>query len=135
MTDQLDGKAPTSGFPHGFADALIAQFVLGQLISVSGEKGTRASLVRLEGIDEVWELCFRRPRPGWRLLGRFLEVNVLVAFTLIDRNSLGNRYVQQAQIVQQRWTQTFGATLPFSAARPTEYITGVVRDEDAQSTD
>lgn len=66
-------------------------FAAGHLVTVSRRSAPGVDLEQLEDQDEVWSLCFRRPRPGWRLLGRFLERDVFVGLRLYERHFLRNR--------------------------------------------
>jgi hypothetical protein len=92
-------------------------------------------LERLEGLDEAWVMCFRKPRPGWRLLGRFLARDHFVALAAYARDVLKNRrlYEEAAQRMIDQWGAMFGAIEPFRGDHPAAYLSGVVRDVSFQA--
>jgi hypothetical protein len=92
-------------------------------------------LERLEGLDETWVMCFRKPRPGWRLLGRFMAPDHFVALAAYARDSLKNRklYEEAAQRMIDQWRAMFRAMDPFRGDNPAAYLSGVVRDVSFQA--
>jgi hypothetical protein len=92
-------------------------------------------LERLEGLDEAWVMCFRKPRPGWRLLGRFMARDHFVALAAYARDALKTRkrYEQAAQQMIDQWRAMFGAIEPFRGDNPAAYLSGVVRDVSFQA--
>lgn len=132
----LDGSDVETGFPHVAADAIVGRFVAGQLILVSGKSNDNADLEQLEGVDEVWALCFRKPRPGWRLFGRFSEPKVFVGLGAFDRHRLGRRsnYTSVALAMIEKWNEKFPGVEPFRAATLGEYVSGVYRNVDDKTT-
>jgi hypothetical protein len=60
-------------------------------------------------------MCFRKPRPGWRLLGRFMARDHFVALAAHARDVLNNRrlYEKAAQRMIDQWNAMFGAIEPF----------------------
>jgi hypothetical protein len=85
---------------------------------------------RLEDLDEAWVMCFRRPRPGWRLFGRFAARDHFVVLGAHDRNKLKNRaiYAEAAQDAAEEWRRLFGAAQPHIGNQPEDYLSGLVRD-------
>jgi hypothetical protein len=83
-------------------------------------------LERLEGLDEAWVMCFRKPRPRWRLLGRFVARD---HFVLKNRKL----YEEAAQRMIGQWRAMFGAIEPFRGDNPAAYLSGVVRDVSFQT--
>ena len=68
------------GFPHIEADKVIGRYIAGHLSFVTRKSAKDADLEQMEGLDDVWALCLRKPRPGYRLLGRFLNRTCSSAF-------------------------------------------------------
>jgi hypothetical protein len=128
----LDGGIVSSAFPSGFADARIAQFIAGYLVYVS-LRGTSAEVVDLERLrneDEVWMFCFRRPKPGWRLFGRFGERDRFCGLRLYDRHELPNSAAFAAALETiLDYEALFGAQV-LRARRVDDYLSGVWRDVD-----
>jgi hypothetical protein len=74
VADLLDGRTQFGNFPAVEAERMIGIFCAGQYITLSRKKNeVRPDLEKLEGFDEVWSFCLRKPVPGWRLLGRFFQ--------------------------------------------------------------
>ena len=48
-------------FPHYEADFIMSKFMHGHVVSISSKMGVKADLELLEGVDEVWAMCFRKP--------------------------------------------------------------------------
>jgi hypothetical protein len=111
----LDGHLHFGDFPQFEADRLIAVFSANWLVTVSKRKADsrkikrpQPDLERLEGFDEVFALCARKPAPGWRILGRFYEQGVFVATRAWDKKVLFSRYSAAAQEVIEDWDDLFG---------------------------
>lgn len=119
-------------FPHQAADKLVGIFIAGQLLLLSQNSAEGVDMERLENVDEVWALCFRRPIPGFRLLGRFIEAKVFVGFRLYDRNTLDGiaTYTAFANEVIADWKKAFGTKDPYRTYRLESYVGGVCRDVD-----
>ncbi|WP_174263624.1 hypothetical protein [Hyphomicrobium sp. CS1BSMeth3] len=121
-------------FPSGYAIATTEAYMRGHLVFVSLTAETMTECVvdleRLENVDEVWVLCFRKPKPGWRVFGRFTEKNCFVGFTARHRGELGSikKYTKVAETVPQLWNNTFGNERPHTGETVAEYLDGVVRD-------
>ena len=132
IEETLNGRGPAIGFPHLMADRVVSVFIAGYLITVSRKSAKNVDLEKLENLDEVWALCFRQPRPGWRLLGRLLEQDVFVGLQLYERHYLRDRqnYSRLAAQIPQIWSVEFGTIGPLRATDLSAYLTGVYRDVD-----
>ena len=129
----LDGKdSVKTGFPYLYADLIVGRFVVGHYLTISQKSAEDVDLEKLENIDDVWALCFRKPRPGWRLLGRFLEPKVFVGFGIYDRHELGPKknYHAKAEEVITNWTNRFPGIVPFRSTDLGAYVGGHFRDVD-----
>jgi hypothetical protein len=127
----LDGHTSFGAFPAVEAEKLVAQFSAGWLMRVSRKKTKqKPDIERLEGFDEVWALCLRKPRPGWRILGRFYEKDVFIGLRAWDKNVLFARYAQAAQEVIEDWIELFGARSPLKGDSVDDYLSPVCRDID-----
>jgi hypothetical protein len=129
----LDGD--DSRFPHIEADKLVGRYVAGYLLVVTRKSARNADLEQLEGLDEVWALCFRRPPPGFRLLGRFLGRDMFIGFRLYDRHELDGRkiYRQLARKVIDEWERAFGSIEPLRSRNLNAYLSGHFRDVDEKN--
>jgi hypothetical protein len=127
----LDGADHHLGFPDRAADHLIARFIAGHYISVSQKSAPRVDLERLQRVDEVWVLCFRAPKPGWRLIGRFIEPKVFVGLKLYERGELGTiaKYTVKAEDVIKEWNAVIERG-PFRSPDLGAYVCGVFNDVD-----
>jgi hypothetical protein len=131
ISDLLDGKTRFGQFPDREAEVLIGIFCSGQLLRISRKKNDHLpDLERLEGYHEVWSLCPRKPKPGWRILGRFIEKNRLVLFRAWDKNRLARRYDVAAKEVIEDWEKKFGAKPPCTGPELNDYLSGVIKDVD-----
>jgi len=112
MDSLLKGAKPATGFPHYKADFLFGSYAAGYLVTVSliGNSDARPHLERLKNLDEVWALCFREPRPGWRFFGRFLQRNEFIALRAYDRQELAGRtkYHKKAEETIGDWKSVLG---------------------------
>jgi hypothetical protein len=131
----LDGSGPQVGFPEAHASVVTDRYMIGHLICVSLSKKTNPTkaypeLERMEGIDEAWIMCFRKPRPGWRLLGRFFALDHFVALGARDRHALGRQsaYESEAQQMIQDWIKLFGVPDVHRGTTVADYLSGVWRD-------
>lgn len=133
ISDLLDGKMKFGQFPNLDCEKLIGRFCAGHLLVISRKKTKRRpDLERLEGYDEIWSLCPRTPRPGWRLLGRFLEKDRLVLFRAWDKYALAGNYDRAAAQVIEDWKSKFGEAAPCTGIELTDYVSGVIRDVDVE---
>jgi hypothetical protein len=135
IADLIDGSDPETRFPSVEATVVTDRYMAGHLMIVSLTEArnppkSRPDLERLEGLDEMWVMCFRRPRPGWRLLGRFLAERHFVAVRAYDRHDLGGKmsYEAKAKAMVADWDALFPGTPPFRADTVEDYVGGVWRD-------
>lgn len=127
---------PTPHFPDFSADEIIGRFVAGHMMSVSRQrrewpKNQAPTLERLEGIEDVWMLCFRKPPPGWRLLGRFLCKDVFVGLVLIEKKDLFGKYEEFSGKVIAEWEDLFEVQ-PVKSDEISENLGHVWIDKDAE---
>lgn len=100
-------------------------------VALTHKKDAAPELERLDGmIDDVWALCFRKPRPGWRLLGRFIERDTFIALRAYDRHHIGrlSQYIAAAYGVIEDWERLFGSIDPVRGTEIGHYLSGVWRD-------
>ena len=127
----LDGDRSQGPFPDVATERLIATFVAGWVVTVSQKKNNKKpDLERLEGHDEIWALCPRKPVPGWRLLGRFIEKDVLVLLCPWDKHKLAGNYPKAAQEALDDWQQLFGSEGPHRGRSIADYLSPVFIDVD-----
>jgi hypothetical protein len=119
---------------------IIGRYMAGHSLVVSRErrtskqaKASRAELERLEAMDEIWALCYRQPRPGWRLVGRFMEPNLLALFRACDKRDIGNDYTAVANEVIADWTRRFGSQPPHRGDWISGYLSGSHYDVDERA--
>jgi hypothetical protein len=133
ISDLLDGRERFGEFPNVEAERLIGIFCAGFLLRISRKKNDDTpDLERLEGYDEVWCLCPRKPKPGWRLLGRFLEKDRLILFRAWDKHRLARNYETAANEVIEDWIGKFGNRLPLRGTELGDYVSGVFKDVDVK---
>jgi hypothetical protein len=132
--DILDGVDVRLGFPHREADKIVGRYVAGYLLSVTRKSAEDADLEQLEDLDDVWALCLRKPRPGYRLLGRFLERNMFVGLRLYDRHTLDGKIVYTARAAEiiDDWKRDLGSIEPLRSQDLNAYLSGVFRDVDQE---
>lgn len=127
--DMLDASEPY--FPRATVEALFARFCAGQFMTVTRKKGVRADLERLENVDEVWSMCFRTPRPGGRLLGRFLDRDVFVGLSIHYREDLaGRKYEARAADAVDIWNSKVAPATPVRSNQLSDYLGHTYRDLD-----
>jgi hypothetical protein len=144
IADLLDGERVSSGFPDAVADVVVGKFLAGQSVTASVrwlalpnayrkrfEKNLEFE--RLEGIDEVWAVCFRKPKPGWRLFGRFLQPDVFAAIAAHDRRDLApaSKYAERALQAIEQWNK-LGLPAPHRGTKVGDYLDGAIFDVDKQ---
>jgi len=131
VADLLDGRTQFGNFPALEAERMIGIFCAGQYITLSRKKNeTRPDLEMLEGFDEVWSFCLRKPVPGWRLLGRFIQKDHLVLLRGWDKHKLFNQYAVAAQQIIDDWKDLSGTEVAHSGGWYSGYLSGVIRDAD-----
>jgi hypothetical protein len=126
----LNGTDTSVGFPDAEADLVLGFFLAGQGVSVSLQykEGALPALERLDGlIDEVWAMCFRKPRPGWRVLGRFIEKGTFIGLRAYRRSQLPTteKYSLAAYETIKDWETMFGGVGPHRGQSPADYLGGV----------
>jgi hypothetical protein len=131
INDLLDGRPRFRVFPDVAAEKLIGIFAAGQLVTVS-RKATRAKpdIEQIVEADEVWALCLRRPRPGWRILGRWHKQGIFVALRAWEKGQLALRYPEAAREVVNDWHQLLGKEPVHTGKSVEDYAGGVFRDVD-----
>lgn len=131
VADLLDGRAHPYSFPALEAERMIGIFCAGHYITISRKKSNlRPDLEMLEGYDEVWSFCLRRPVPGWRLLGRFYQKDHLVLLKGWDKSQLAKQYDKAAADVIDDWRALTGTGVAHSGEWYSGYLGGVIRDAD-----
>jgi hypothetical protein len=131
VADLLDGRIAFGDFPAVEAERMIGIFCGGGYLSISRKKNkVRPDLEMLEGLDEIWSFCLRRPRPGWRLLGRFYQKDHLILLRGWDKHKLFNRYEKASEQIIKDWNDLFGTEVAYSGDWYSGYLSGVIRDAD-----
>jgi hypothetical protein len=129
----MEGKTEFGRFPDLSTERMIGIFCAGQRISVSRRvTKKKPDLECLEGLDEIWALCIRARAlpPGWRLLGRFYDRNVLVLFRAWDKRHLASQYPEAATEIREWWEELFKGRPPHRGKQIADYIGGVFYDVD-----
>jgi hypothetical protein len=130
----LDGHMHVGLFPTVSSERLIGIFAAGHLLTVSRKfTNAKPDVEQIVGHPEVWALCPRTPRPGWRLLGRFIDSAHFVALRAWDKRHLFRKYDEAAAEVIEDWKVLFGDLAPFSSPHVSAYLGGVFRDVDEES--
>jgi hypothetical protein len=131
IAELLDGRKAFGAFPDVEAEKRIGIYCAGQLVRISQKKNDRKpDIERLVGFDEVWCFCFRRPAPGWRMLGRFLGKDKLVLLHAWDKRRLVQNYDAAAAQVVDDWKTLFGTEKAHEGDWFSDYLSGVVVDVD-----
>lgn len=133
IIDMFEGRRIDTGFPDYRANSFAAIFGAGQYVRVSligDPEKKRPDLERLTDMDEAWAMCFRSPKPGWRLLGRFVAKNVFVSACLLDRLTLDGdaTYARYAQAMITRWGEGLPEWEPIRGLAWQDYLDGTVKD-------
>src|SRR5205823_11475804 len=116
----------------------IGRFIRGHSLKVSRRrrqrkwKKSKIELEQLAGFDEVWVLCYRNPRPGWRLLGRFLEQDALAVFRVKDKRDIGTDYSGVVGKVLSDWNDHLGTERPCSGTNLSAYMSGAHYNVDEE---
>ncbi|MGV2130920.1 hypothetical protein ACQZ4Q_02780 [Agrobacterium vitis] len=116
-------------------EKIIGCFCNGHFVTASlkGNPNPKPDFERLEGLDEVWAICARKPKMSQiRIFGRFISKGTFVAFGLHERVTLGLRenYNAKASEVPGLWNEVLGDCVPHEASSVEEYFGGVCRDVD-----
>jgi len=142
IANLLDGKVTTFSSCEG--DLVVGRFLSGQLVQVSrlakDRKRRQAKLIdveELEGCGNVWVLCIRVPKPGWRLVGRLIQQGVFIALLAFDKHEEMKKHKDVATMCRVRsaeviaiWNSFFGPQPAHSAADLEGFLGGVCRDVD-----
>jgi hypothetical protein len=127
----LDGKLLYGAFPGTESDILIARWCAGQAMVVSRRKTKqKPDLERVEGYDEFWALCPRKPRPGWRILGRFYDHKILILLWAWNKDELFGKYAEAYQGILDHWIALFGNQSPYRSDSIDGYVGERYRDVD-----
>jgi hypothetical protein len=130
--DLLDGRL-RGDFPAIETERLIGVFTAGHLLRVSRRKTSqRPDMEEIVGADEVWALCPRRPPPGWRLLGRWLDKGVFIVLRAWEKGALFPRYPEACKQVIDDWDELLPGVRPHTALEIEDYVGEVYRDVDQQ---
>jgi hypothetical protein len=137
--DVFVGKDISTGFPDVAADIQACAFVNGYTFTgslIGDPSRKKPQLERLLRNDEAWAMCFRKPVPGWRLLGRFAAKNVFVGLSLNDRITMngGERYNRFAIDMISEWETSYSDLPVVSGQSWSDYVGGKVRDVDDNAT-
>ena len=120
----LSGKGDVNlMFPSVDAERLVSKFCNGWLVSVS-RKSKPTELEQLENLDDVWAMCFRKPAPGWRVFGRFLDKNVFVGLAAHDRYELVPKltYHAKAKAIIADWDRLLPGVSPLRSKKLQDYL-------------
>jgi len=120
-------------FPSVDAERVLTNFYAGYGVGVSLKSAKNCQFERLEGVGEIWAACFRKPKPGWRLFGWFIEPDVLMLGAGYDRHALaGQKYSETAVHTQSDLLARFPNLPILQGEVPEDYITGLIwnLDED-----
>lgn len=136
---ELQGKVPGGKLPAISIALIIFKFAAGHALVLSQKKRAKPSsrkrdaaieLERLDGFNEIWVLCHRKPGSGQRILGRFLEKDVLVLYRAHDKRDIGNDYSKAVQEVEADWKRDFGTQPPCQGDWVSAYLSGSHYDAD-----
>jgi len=133
IRDVLDGSTPTAGFPDAEAMTVNDRYMVGHLISVSRARGRGAVLKKIDNADAVWSFAYRKPRPGWRLIGRFMERDVFIGLSLKSRSFLGHResaFTEEACAAVEAWNRLLPGLDPVRSDDVEELLSPLVWDLD-----
>ncbi|MCJ7995317.1 hypothetical protein J5N58_14115 [Rhizobium cremeum] len=138
INEILDGNdAAFKNLPMVETETIIGRFCAGHFITASlqGNSELKPDFEKLQGLDEVWAICARKPRM-WqvRIFGRFISKGCFVAFGFHERVVLGIRenYNAKASEVPALWNDVLGTCVRYEAGSVDEYFGGVCRDVDEQ---
>lgn len=125
-------KNPDAGFPHVSADRDVGRFGRGYIVSVSRRQGSRAEFKWLKQHDEAWVYSFRKPPPGWRILGRFARKSWFVGLCYYEREELADLATYNARISDMigQWEATFPGVEPHRGKGFEDYLGEMHRNDD-----
>lgn len=130
----LKGEKPDSGFPDLEADGFIGTFSKGYLVDASRRPKSKARFKWLCGVEQVWVLSFRKPPPGWRILGRFAQKNMFIAMAVFEREQLDDMvtYTARAKDMIVQWEELFPGVDPHSGSSFGDFLGEMHRNDDEQ---
>ncbi len=106
-------------------------FYAGFALNASMKSAKNCEIERLEDVGDIWAFCFRKPKPGWRLFGRFIERDAFVAVAGYDRHDLvGGNYSALAMSAIADLDARFPQLPVHTGAALQDYITGPMLDMD-----
>lgn len=118
-------------FPRANAAITFGTFCAGHLLTVTRKMSVEADLEKMVDTDEVWIMCFRHPRPGGRLLGRFADKDIFVGTEIDLRENLaGDNYKQAADRVISSWDSLTNRISPVRSNDLNDYLGYTFRDVD-----
>lgn len=118
-------------FPSVDAERVLSQFYAGYSLNASLKSAKNSQIERLEGVGEVWAFCFRKPRPGWRLFGRFVGRDIFVASAGYDRHELAAKGYEPLAVSALDDLDRRFPNLPTHVGEVLhDYITGPIWDMD-----
>lgn len=119
-------------FPRGNAEITFGTFCSGHSMTVTRRKGVKADLELMVDTDEVWIMCFRKPRWGQgRLLGRFVEKNIFVGTSIATREEIAKAtYPVVAAGVIDTWDEITGGIPVLRSMDFADYLGLQFRDLD-----
>lgn len=118
-------------FPRASAESLVGRFRSGGFIGISRQMEVEADLKLMVGVDEIWALCFRSPRPGGRLLGRFIERDLFVGLGLFTREELaGTAYTERGNEAAAEYERLLPHSPTVRSADLNDYLSPHFKDLD-----
>jgi len=133
LRDLVTGKiTPGSGFPCLEFDLFVGRYSKGYIVSATRDKRKKSDFKWLQDHHQVWVVALRKPRPGWRIFGRFAGKNRFVAFGVFIRGDLGGfaNYTTEASKIPLEWDATFPGVPPHEASTFQDYLGELVRNDD-----
>ncbi|WP_162239267.1 hypothetical protein [Methylobacterium sp. Leaf100] len=91
MLSILDGQSAAIGFSDRHADAQNSLIIHGYYfrVSLAGDSSKKPDVERLRDLSEAWTICYRKPKPGWRLFGRLYARGLFIGTDMRDRHDVG----------------------------------------------
>lgn len=127
----LDGHVLFGVFPERESEILIGKFSARYRVTVSRTKGkSRPDIEQVVGADEVWAFCPRKPKPGWRILGRWYAKDHFIALRAWPKEHLFRNYKFASLEVIQDWKDLFGDRDVHRGQDISDYMSEVYVDVD-----
>lgn len=127
----LDGTTAPGDFPDAGAATINERYMIGYMITMSRQRRRDAVLKPVEGADSVWSFAYRSPKPGWRLMGRFLEQDTFVGLSLKSRGFLGRMkeaFTNEALVVVDDWARILPGIEPVRSHSFADYLSDPIWD-------